>query len=175
MTMYITLSRSTDSYTETYEIRKAKRSSSRVVEEEMEECTAAFLGCILCSKVIVITAINPFMSDYPGTLTYSRESMFIPVYCGPCANKSGGFCENARVSKSMIMSTDAYNRVLCHANMNDEMRIHMIDGMFVIANACEFRHQLMNGDFVMVLDERSPMQLRRCKSMKFFADVRPFN
>lgn len=172
MTLRITLSRSSDSYTETYEIRETRMVTSPVMKEEM--CVAAFLGCVVCSKVVVITAINPFTSGYSNEVPYSDESMFVPVYCTPCANKSLGFCENARISKAMIMSTDVYDRVCCHTKLDDDLRIHTVEGMFVIIKASEFRHQIMDGDFVTLLDEDSPMQLKMCRNMNFFADVKPF-
>lgn len=169
----------------TYTNTKRMSISSIYTEEETKEVMSplmspitnsemymgALMGCVLCSKLISITQMNPYSVTYTNRFPYSEESRFIPVYCTPCVNSSLGFCSDTRISKSMIRGTEVYAKAGEHTGLGSDLKIRPIRSMYLVMKANNFLEDIMPEDILSVVDERHYMGLRPCRDMSFFEDV----
>jgi hypothetical protein len=139
---------------------------------DKDEYMAIILGCVLCSKTIVVVDVDPDSIKGKDRFPYSNDTRFIPVYCTPCTNVSFGFCRNARVSLKMLTGTDAYKKASTHTGLGENLRIYPVKCMFLIWQACSFLSDIKDGDVVMEIDEKANMGLRKLKNTDFFAKIK---
>ena len=84
-------------------------------------------------------------------------------------NSSLGFCRDARVSKSMIMSSNAYKRACRYTGLGEDLRIYTVRSMFIITKARRLMEDTTDVDTISFLDSRASMGLRVCMDTDFFS------
>lgn len=126
------------------------------------------LGCVMCSEILSITAMDPYSVTDMSRFPYSKDSLFAPVYCMPCINSNPDNCCDMVVSESMISSTEAYARACEHTGMGIGLKIYSAGSIYVITSASRYGKLIEERDFLSLVDPTACMELRACENTSFF-------
>lgn len=142
------------------------------IDSDTEEDTydALITGCIICSKIVVVTRMNPYVVGHAKQFPFSDETRFLPVYCTPCVNSSFGFGRDARVSLRMIMDSDVYKKACDNISLGRSLKINTFRSMVIVRKAFSVLSRVSASDYISTLTSKTRMGLKEGTNldMEFF-------